>query len=181
MPKTILIMRHAKSSWANSGMADHDRPLNKRGLKDAPRLGRLLVEQNLVPERLMYSSAKRTVMTAGLLAEQFDGETTIGGDAFDSDSLQSMEDLYLAPWTTYVTQMERLAESSTDAKLNSIMFLGHNPGIEMLIEKLTGSVESVPTATIAWVEMAGDDWSDSKNQVVSKGFKLMDIWRPKEL
>ncbi len=174
-------MRHAKSSWADPGTADHDRPLNKRGLKDAPRLGRLLVEQNLVPEKLFHSSAKRTVMTAELLAEQFDGETTIGGDVFSSDSLESMEDLYLAPWTTYVAQMVRLAENATEAKLNSIMFLGHNPGIEMLIEKLTGSCESVPTATVAWVEMTGDDWGASKNHVIGKGFELMDIWRPKEL
>ena len=174
-------MRHAKSSWANSGISDHDRPLNKRGLRDAPRLGRFLVQQNLVPERLFFSSARRTEMTAELLAEQFDGETTIGGDAFNSDSLESMEDLYLAPWTTYVTQIERLATDTNAAKLNSVMFLGHNPGIEMLIEKLTGRYESVPTATIAWVQMAGDDWGAGKSLVISKGFRLMDIWRPKEL
>ena len=76
-------MRHAKSSWAQSGLADHDRPLNKRGNKDAPVMGKMLVERKLVPQRLLYSSANRTVMTAKLLAEQFDGETTIGGDAFD--------------------------------------------------------------------------------------------------
>ena len=174
-------MRHAKSSWAQSGLADHDRPLNKRGNKDAPVMGKMLVERKLVPQRLLYSSANRTVMTAKLLAEQFDGETTIGGDAFDSNSMQSMEDLYLAPWTTYVAQMMQLAETEGGSKLNSIMFLGHNPGIETLIEKLTGSYESVPTATIAWVEMASDDWGDSENLVLSKGYRLMDVWRPKEL
>ena len=174
-------MRHAKSSWANSGISDHERPLNKRGIRDAPRLGRFLVQQNLVPERLFYSSAKRTEMTAELLAEQFNGEITIGGDAFNRDSMEAMEDLYLAPWSTYVGEIEGLAKNPSTAKLNSVMFLGHNPGIEMLIEKLTGSHESVPTATIAWVEMAGADWSSAKGLVTGKGFRLMDIWRPKEL
>lgn len=181
MPKTILIMRHAKSSWSDARMTDHDRPLNKRGLKDAPRLGRLLVEQNLVPQRLFHSSAKRTVMTAELLAKQFDGQKTIGGDVFSGASLESMPDLYLAPWTTYVHQMVQLSKDTREAKLDSVMFLGHNPGIEMLIEKLTGRCESVPTATIAWVEMTGDDWSVGKKLVTTQGFKLMDIWRPKEL
>ncbi len=162
-------------------MDDHDRPLNKRGLKDAPRLGHLLVEQNLVPDRLFHSSARRTVMTAELLAEQFEGQATIGGDVFGSGSLESVEDLYLAPWATYVEQMERLGDKADAAQPNSVMFLGHNPGIEMLIEKLTGSFESVPTATVAWVEMEGDDWAAAKNLVVNKGFRLMDIWRPKEL
>ena len=174
-------MRHAKSSWAKSGLSDHDRPLNKRGKRDAPVMGRMLVEQNLVPQKLYHSSAKRTVMTAELLAEQFAGETTIGGDVFGSNSIESMEDLYLAPWTTYVALMMQLAGGPSGGELSSIMLLGHNPGLELLIEKLTGCYESVPTATIAWVEMDSDDWGDSENLVLSGGFRLKDIWRPKEL
>lgn len=174
-------MRHAKSSWAQPGQADHDRPLNERGFADASIMGRLLVERNLVPETTFYSSAKRTTLTAERLAEQFEGRMTIGRAIFDSASMYSVEDLYLAPWATYVALMMQLAENASSASLNSIMLLGHNPGIETLIEKLTGDYESGPTATIAWIEMASDDWGDCENMVFNKGFRLMDIWRPKEL
>lgn len=174
-------MRHAKSSQADSGIGDHDRPLNERGIRDAPKMGQLLVEKNLVPEKLIFSSAKRTEVTANLLAQQFEGHTTIGGHPFDSNSMESLEDFYLAPWSTYVDQMVGMAADAHQAKLNSVMFLGHNPGIEMLIEKLTGSFESVPTATIAWVQMTGNDWGASKTQIINNGYTLMDIWRPKEL
>jgi len=181
MPKSVFIMRHAKSSWAQSGIPDHDRPLNKRGIADAPAMGRMLVEHKLVPQKLYHSSAKRTVLTAELLCKQFAGEATIGGDIFDRNSIESMEELYLAPWTTYVELMMHLAEGDSSEQLNSIMLLGHNPGLETLIEKLTGRYQTMPTATVVWIEMASDDWGDSENLMVSGGFRLMDIWRPKEL
>jgi len=174
-------MRHAKSSWAQSAMADHERPLNKRGKRDAPKMGQMLVARNLVPQRLFYSSAQRTVMTARLLSEQFHGETTVGGSIFDADSAEVVEDLYLAPWPTYIELMVGLSKRNAQAKLDSIMLLGHNPGIEWLLEKLTGQSHSVPTATIAHIEMKGDDWGDSAKLVSSGDYRMIDLWRPKEI
>ena len=61
--KTLLILRHAKSSWKQPELTDHDRPLNKRGCRDAPRIGRLLREQQLVPDRIISSTAERARQT----------------------------------------------------------------------------------------------------------------------
>ncbi|MFG0335704.1 MAG: SixA phosphatase family protein, partial [Maioricimonas sp. JB049] len=66
--KTLLLMRHAKSSWADPSKADHDRPLNARGKRDAPRMGQWLLEQNLVPDRIVSSTARRARKTASRVA-----------------------------------------------------------------------------------------------------------------
>lgn len=172
-------MRHAKSSWAIAGMDDHDRPLNKRGISDTPLMGRMLVNQKLVPQRLLHSSAKRTTMTAGILAQQFVGVEAVGGGSFSENAVLEVDDLYHAPWTTYIQLLSGLA--GVDHALDSVMLLGHNPGIEVLIEKLTGRFETIPTATIAWLEMASDSWGDSTSLVETGGYKLMDLWRPREI
>ncbi len=74
--KTLLVLRHAKSSWKDSGLADHDRPLNKRGKHDAPRMGTLLAKEDLVPDLIISSSAKRAKSTAEAVAMNcgYDGE-----------------------------------------------------------------------------------------------------------
>ena len=64
--KTLLILRHAKSSWNNLDLPDYDRPLNKRGKRDAPRMGDFLRHQDLVPDLVISSTAKRAKKTAKL-------------------------------------------------------------------------------------------------------------------
>ena len=61
--KTLLVLRHAKSSWDHTELADHDRPLNKRGMRTAPRMGRLLIERDLVPDLILCSTAVRARTT----------------------------------------------------------------------------------------------------------------------
>ena len=67
--KTLLILRHAKSSWNNLDLPDYDRPLNKRGKRDAPRMGDFLRHQDLVPDLIISSTAKRAKKTAKLFAK----------------------------------------------------------------------------------------------------------------
>ena len=67
--KSLLVMRHAKSSWKEVDLVDHDRPLNKRGMKDAPRMGKLLRKERLIPELILTSSARRARDTAEAAAE----------------------------------------------------------------------------------------------------------------
>ena len=67
--KTLLMLRHAKSSWKDGSLSDHDRPLNERGKRDAPRMGQILKEQALVPELIISSTAKRARKTAAKMAE----------------------------------------------------------------------------------------------------------------
>jgi phosphohistidine phosphatase len=66
--KTLFILRHAKSSWKEQDLPDHDRPLNKRGKKDAPRMGKLLTDEDLIPDLIMSSTAARAKKTAELVA-----------------------------------------------------------------------------------------------------------------
>ena len=123
MPKELLIMRHAKSSWDDDSMSDHERPLNKRGLRDAPRMARFLIGQNLVPDLIVSSDANRAKSTAALMAEHLNMAELI---------VEFTEDFYLAPPDIYVEFAQRLAD-----QFNRPMFVGHNPGMEHLVNSLS--------------------------------------------
>lgn len=153
--RTVLLMRHAKSSWDDADLDDHVRPLNKRGRRDAPRMGRFLVEQELAPELLITSSAKRARQTAELVAEECGGPQVIIEDR-----------LYMADPNDW---REVLAEAPLVSRL---LLVGHNPGLEELVSSVAGQFVRIPTATIARVhcpDAALENWT------------LEGIWRPKEL
>ena len=82
--KTVILMRHAKSSWKDPSLPDHDRPLNKRGKRDAPRMGNLLNLEGYIPEVIYSSTAKRANLTVkGLLKTlNFEGEVTYLGSLY---------------------------------------------------------------------------------------------------
>ena len=160
--KTLLVLRHAKSSWDHSELSDHDRPLSRRGNRAAPRMGRLLVEQGLVPDLILSSTAERARTTAELVADECAPPPPI-------DYLPS---LYGADPQTY---LEAASDSGDD--LERVMVVGHNPGIESLVALLTGSYERMPTAALACIELQVENW---ENAVDAKG-RLAGLWRPKEL
>jgi phosphohistidine phosphatase len=161
--KTLLIMRHAKSSWEEAGLHDHDRPLNKRGKLNAPRMGRLLRELDLVPDLILTSSARRARDTAEAVADQsgFEG------------NIKVEEDLYAAPPETY---LEALA--AADDSYERLLIIGHNPGLEELIDVLTDEREALPTAAIAQVALPIQSWQELTDETPGK---LVKLWRPKEL
>ncbi len=161
--KILLILRHAKSSWDHPGLRDHDRPLNPRGRRDAPRMGRFLVERDLVPERIVSSTAVRARSTAELAAEEFDREVEI----------EPTSDLYLASPDNYLDVVE--AMGGAEARL---MVVGHNPGITALVWHLTGDGEHMPTAALAAVELDIDDWTELGS---ARRGRLIGFWRPKGL
>ena len=109
--KTLLILRHAKSSWADPGMADHDRPLNARGKRDAPRMGRLIAEQGLHPDIIVSSTAKRARSTAKRVIEA-------GGLTCPKCLL---DELYLAAPETYINTLRQLDDTS-----QRVLAVGHN-------------------------------------------------------
>src|SRR5262245_24157895 len=86
--KTLLLLRHAKSSWKDSDIDDHERPLNKRGKKDAPKMGRLLGDEALLPELIVSSSAKRCRKTVEQVIQHsgYRGETRICGELYEADA-----------------------------------------------------------------------------------------------
>lgn len=147
--KKVLILRHAKSSWKSSGLSDHDRPLNKRGKRAAPRMGQLIYEEDIVPDIILSSTARRARDTAELVAEAcgFEGE------------IICLEDFYHAWTSDYIDGLRSIADVFASA-----MVVGHNPGMEMLLEQLAGETERFPTAALAVINLPIDFWSQLNDE-----------------
>ncbi len=161
--KTLLILRHAKSSWKQPDQADHDRPLNERGKRDAPRMGLLLREEDLVPDLIVSSTAKRARNTAEKAAES----SGYGGE------IQFTDTLYLAAPASYIGVLREVSDDHS-----RVMVVGHNPGLEQLLNVLTGDESALPTAALACVTLPIDRWQDFSAD--TRG-RLVKIWIPKEL
>lgn len=160
--KTLLILRHAKSSWEDRSLSDHDRPLNPRGRRDAPRMGRLLEDEELWPALILSSTASRAATTTQLLAE----------DQSYAGEIRYLSELYLAGPHDYINTVRRVGGDA-----DSLMVVGHNPGLELLVQMMTGDWERMPTAALACIHIPIDDWTD----LDTTGGELAGIWRPKEL
>ena len=163
MEKTLLILRHAKSSWANADLSDHDRPLKARGRRDAPRIGRLLREERLVPDLIITSTARRARATAHLAAEAagYEGE------------IEETDAFYHAAPGAYLARLRRLPDA-----VERVLVVGHNPGMEELVALLTGRAERFPTAALADVRLPLTTWTALT--ATSSG-QLRHLWRPKAL
>ena len=163
MMKHLLVMRHAKSDWSNATLSDHDRPLNKRGLRNAPRMGELLRDEELVPDLILCSSAKRAKMTAQRL--DLPCQIVVSTDFYAADTF---------------TWIEALSHLEEDIQI--AMLIGHNPELEELVELLSGSWEKFPTAAIACFDWDIVTWNEvhSTFQDAAK-VSLQYLWRPKEL
>jgi phosphohistidine phosphatase len=161
--KLVLILRHAKSSWKDTGISDHSRPLNQRGKKAAPLMGQLLFQEDLVPDVILSSTARRAKDTAGLVADAsgFDGE------------VHYLESFYHAESSDYLDAL-----SSLPSDINTAMIVGHNPGLEMLLEMLTGQDERLPTAALALIQLPIQLWSQLTDEAEGE---LLDLWLPRAL
>ena len=160
---TLLILRHAKSAWDDPALADHDRPLNGRGRKAAKKVGELLASRSLLPSVILASSARRVEETISLLKE------TSGY----AGPVQVYRRLYLAEPETYVECLNELGDSSSP-----VMCVGHNPGLEELVALHTSRHERLPTAALAELRFAIDDWGELS---ASTPATLANLWRVKEL
>jgi phosphohistidine phosphatase len=161
--KTLLLLRHTKSSWADSNLGDHERPLNERGLRDAPRIGRWLAKIGQCPQLVLTSTAVRAKTTSALVIDE--GE-------LDCELVETNE-LYLAPPEAFLQMMQAVADD-----YECIMMVAHNPGIASLVELLTGEYESTPTGGLAHIELAVDRWSEVR---LDGQAELIDFHRPKEM
>lgn len=161
--KTLLILRHAKSSWKNSHLSDHDRPLNSRGKRDAPRIGQLLRREELVPDCIISSSAERALATAEQVALN-------GGY---EEEIEVTRTFYLAGPEEYVARLQKL-----DDAVERVMVVGHNPGLEELLYELTGEEEPLPTGGLAQVRLPIEKWAEL--EMDGEG-ELVAFWRPREL
>lgn len=142
--KKLFLMRHAKSSWGDPSLADFDRPLNERGLRAAPLMGRHLRERRVVPDLILCSPAARARRTAELAAEAAKFHAPLRFD----------ERIYEA---TAARLVEVVAEALDDD--DEVLLVGHNPGMEELLEMLTGEWHRMPTAAVACVRLDLETWA----------------------
>ena len=144
--KTLTLVRHAKSSWKDTSLADRERPLNKRGKRDAPEMGRRIAAAGIRPSLIVSSPAVRAWTTAKVIA---------GEIGYPREFLQRDNALYLASVNGILDVI-----ASQDVGFNSLMLVGHNPGFTDFANYLVpGLTNNVPTAGVVSVELDTDEWT----------------------
>jgi phosphohistidine phosphatase len=144
--KTLLLIRHAKSSWEVAGTGDFDRPLNERGKADAPMMARRLAERKLRIDCIMASPAKRTKKTAELFGRQFH---------IDEKQIHFVPDLYHGGPEAYIAAILAL-----DKDCLTMALVAHNPGITEFANSITDQrIDNIPTCGIFAVTAKIEKWS----------------------
>ena len=152
MNRRLVIMRHAHSSKDDPHLVDHDRPLDERGLRDSPSVAKEILKRGWKPNHIFVSSSLRTIQTLENLGSEL------------SEIPKSIEErLYLSSLETLLSIVESIPGNTTQ------MIISHNPGCEMLLEKLSGELEIMPTASVALMIERNGKWN------------LLDLIRPNNL
>jgi phosphohistidine phosphatase len=164
MIRQLVVMRHAKSSWKDASLVDHDRPLNKRGKRDAPRVAERLEALGWIPERVISSDSKRTRQTWKRMARAIDGDVEV----------EYRRSFYHGNLTVVREALARLPDG-----IQCVMVLGHNPHWEDLVAWLSGEPTRLTTANAALLVGDGGTWSEL---LAHPGkWRLEQVIRPKEL
>jgi len=160
--KTLLLLRHAKSSWDDASLSDFDRPLNERGNRTAPVMGSWLRKKKLKPDLVLSSPAVRARQTTQIVCEA----------AGWAGPVQYDERVYEAP-------VQRLLSivSQIENEVNLTMMVGHNPGLEELVEALTGESCRMPTGAVALIELNVEQWQEVRRALG----KLKWLIRPRDI
>jgi phosphohistidine phosphatase len=156
-------MRHAKSSWKDAELIDHDRTLNKRGKKDAPRMGKLLRKEKLVSDLILTSSARRARDTAEAVADE----------SGYSDKIHTIPDFYQADLETFFQNLNELSD-----EINRVLIVGHNPELEEFVETLTGEALTLPTAALVQIELPIQSWRELSTTTEGR---LVRAWYAREI
>ncbi|MFN0212685.1 MAG: SixA phosphatase family protein [Saprospiraceae bacterium] len=146
--RTLYLIRHAKSSWGNPGLRDHDRPLNERGMHDAPKMAQLLVQQGVTPDYLVSSPAKRALTTALFFAEAF---------KIDATEVVREPNIYEA----FPQEILRIISALPDSS-NTVLLFGHNPTFTEVANHFVEDdyIENVPTCGIVKITSTAESWRD---------------------
>ncbi|NJK82528.1 MAG: histidine phosphatase family protein [Saprospiraceae bacterium] len=144
--KTVFFIRHAKSSWSDKSLKDIERPLNKRGLSDAPMMAKHLSSLNLPVDALISSPAKRAFSTATYFAKALD---------ISENQIIEVEQIYEADVNTILHIIRQL-----DNRWSSVLLFGHNPTFTLLANLFHHSlIDNVPTCGIVQVNANINDWA----------------------
>jgi phosphohistidine phosphatase len=146
--KTLYIVRHAKSSWDNSELSDFERPLNERGKRDAPDMGKRLNERGLKPDCVISSPAKRAFSTAKRICKVL---------GFEKEKIRTDRRLYHADDEMMLSVLREVKSN-----LDSVMIFGHNPGLTDFVNSLVSEeldIDNVPTCGVVAFSFETDTWS----------------------
>jgi phosphohistidine phosphatase len=144
--KRLTLIRHAKASWGSAALDDIDRPLNMRGEKEAPLMGRRLARHSLKPEQIISSPATRATSTATLIAQEM---------GLPLQDVILHRRIYEAEMTDLLRIVQQL-----DNRLTHVILIGHNPGISELSAALTGlGVQSMHTCGVFAIDFEVAEWS----------------------
>ena len=163
MTKVLYLIRHAKSSWQDPSLSDHDRPLNDRGFRDAPFMAKLLAGKGVQADAIVSSTAKRAFTTATYFAEAL---------GLTSEDIHQEIGIYEAYAQELLFIIQRL-----DSEWDTVCLFGHNPGFTNLANRFaTDFIPNIPTCGIAQISGAITEWKDFEKGKV----KLMNFYYPKQ-
>lgn len=171
--KRLILLRHAKSSWSHEDLRDFDRPLNKRGRRDAVAMGHYIHEHGLRPDTVLCSGALRTRETAAGIINSFDKRPEI----------ETHDGLYLAAPSTIIKYCQNAPVAA-----NTLMVIAHNPGMQDTVITLADATAApkptlasisakFPTAALAVLEFQISSWTALRRQAGA----LIDYQTPKQI
>ena len=161
--KTFFFIRHAKSSWGDMSLRDFDRPLNHRGLRDAPFMGKLIAGKGIKVDAIVSSSANRAITTASYFAEAL---------GIKKEDIIAKKEIYESYPETVLTIIEEL-----DEKLETVLIFGHNPTFTSLANLFTEDyISNLPTCGMVQIDSSADKWAD----VTTENSKMKNFYYPKQ-
>ncbi len=141
--KTLYLIRHAKSDWNTTAQTDFERPLNKRGLKDAPMMANKLIDLNFNPTATYCSPAQRTTTTSELI--------------LNTANIIFEKTIYEASLKDLTNLINKFADEHSE-----IAIIGHNPAISYLSNHITGDfISNMPTCSVVKIELEIDSWAET--------------------
>jgi phosphohistidine phosphatase len=161
--KTLFILRHAKSNWKDAGVADFQRTLNRRGQRAAMTMGKFIKDKNIKPDLVLSSPAVRAAETMRIVLESAELQV----------ELHFQQELYLASRERLVHIISQLPEDKAQ-----VLLIGHNPGLEELLQGLTGLNEHIPTAALGKIVLDIQSWDEVARASLGQ---LEWLIRPREL
>ncbi|TNE59676.1 MAG: hypothetical protein EP344_08350 [Bacteroidetes bacterium] len=160
----LYLVRHAKSSWDHPGLRDFDRPLNKRGLRDAPRMARFIRQLGVRPDLLVSSPANRALTTARFFADALE---------IPEAAIVQQPDIYEAYPTTILRIISGLPESA-----HTVFLFGHNPTFTDVANSFSQRyIDNIPTCGVIHIESTADSWA----ALYEENARVKDYYFPKEV
>ncbi|MEM7400425.1 MAG: histidine phosphatase family protein [Pseudomonadota bacterium] len=164
MQRILTLVRHAKSSWNNSDLNDFERPLNSRGLKNAPEMGKRLADVDFKVDLIISSPAARAITTAELISSEL---------GYNFKRINHNESIYEANLNTLLHLV-----SSLNDNIHRVLMVGHNPGLTSLCNYLSNAkIENMPTCSITQIQFSVNSWQS----INEHSGELLDYDYPKKL